>query len=135
MSCCCGCILSKIINLIIIYGYPAYKVMKTAKEGKSEKIWIVYFLIIGLLYVLEGTLLFPLIFILGKICKRIYPTFKILFHLWLYYPEYRGALLLDQQFGKFIDLAFLKINPLLGKLFTILGVPPRDTAAEQKKNE
>lgn len=134
MACGCG-LLFKIFNLIIIYGYPGYKVMKTAPKEKQEKIWIVYFLIIGLLSVLEGTILFPIIFILGKISTKIYPTLKILFHLWLYYPEYRGALLLDQQFGHFIDLAFLKLNTLVGKLFTILGVPMRDTAAQQKKSE
>ena len=131
---CCYCF-SKLIQLFIIYGYPGYKVLKTAKEGKLEKLWILYFLIIGIFSVLEGTLLFPIIFILGKICKRIYPTLKVLFHLWLYYPEYRGALLLDQKFGGFIDIAFLKINPIMGKLLTLLGVPNRDTAGLQKKLE
>ena len=82
MSCCCC--FSKLIQLFIIYGYPGYKVLKTAKEGKLEKLWILYFLIIGIFSVLEGTLLFPIIFILGKICKRIYPTLKVLFHFWLY---------------------------------------------------
>ena len=108
--------LTKIFQLILIYGYPAYKVLKTAKEGKLEKLWVIYFLIIGILSVLEGTLLFPIIFILGKISKRIYPFLKVFFHLWLYYPEYRGALLIDQLFGKFIDLAFLKTNPIGGKV-------------------
>jgi len=132
---CGGCCFSKLIQLIIIYGYPGYKVLKTAKEGKPEKLWVIYFLIIGLLSVLEGTLLFPIIFILGKICKKIFPTLKVLFHLWLYYPEYRGALLLDQKCGKFIDIAFMKINPLVGKLLTLLGLPNRDTSGAQKKNE
>ena len=89
----------------------------------------------GVLSILEGTLLFPIIFILDKICKKIYLTLKLLFHLWLYYPEYRGALLLDQQFGKFIDLAFLKTNPIFGKLLTLVGLPIRDNAARAKKNE
>ena len=134
MACGCCCI-SKLIQLTIIYGYPGYKVIKTAKEGKPEKLWIIYFLIIGLMSVLEGTLLFPIIFIFNKICRKLFPTLKVLFHLWLYYPEYRGALLLDQQFGKFIDLAFLKANPILGKLFTLFGLQIRDTAAISKKNE
>jgi hypothetical protein len=134
MACGC-CLISKLFNLIVIYGYPGYKVMQTAQKEKQEKIWIIYFLIIGLLSVLEGTILFPIIFILGKISTKIYPTLKILFHLWLYYPEYRGALLLDQQFGHFIDLAFLKSNSLAGGLLSKLGVPLRDTAAAQKKNE
>ena len=134
MACVC-CFFGKLIELCIIYGYPGYKILKTAKEGKPEKIWVIYFLIIGLLSVLEGTLLFPIIFILGKISKKLFPTLKVLFHLWLYYPEYRGALLLDQKFGKFIDMVFYKTNPLLGKLLTLLGLPNRDTSGEQKKNE
>ena len=134
MACSIG-LLNKLIQLVIVYGYPAYKVIKTTKEGKPEKIWIIYFLVIGVLSILEGTLLFPIIFILDKICSKIYFTFRLLFHLWLYYPEYRGALLLDQQFGNFIDIAFLKANPLVGKIFTLFGLPNRDTAAETKKNE
>jgi len=130
-----SCLIFKLCYLASIYGYPAYKVIKTSKEDKVEKIWIIYFLIVGVFSILEGTLLFPIIFILDKICKKIYVTLKLLFHLWLYYPEYRGALLLDQQFGKFIDLAFLKANPILGKLLTLVGLPIRDTAAEAKKNE
>ena len=130
-----SCLLFKLVYLTSIYGYPAYKVIKAKKDDKVEKIWIIYFLIVGVLSILEGTLLFPIIFILDKICKKIYLTLKLLFHLWLYYPEYRGALLLDQQFGKFIDLAFLKANPILGKFLTLVGLPIRDTAAEAKKNE
>ena len=136
MACCCCC-LGKLFQLTIIYGYPGYKVIKSAKDKdpKAQKLWIIYFLIIGLLSVLEGTLLFPIIFILNKICRRIFPTLKILFHLWLYYPEYRGALLLDQQFGKFIDLAFLKTNPICGRFLGIIGISNRDKAAEGKKAE
>ena len=130
-----SCLLSKVLYLTIIYGYPAYKVVKATKENNLEKIWILYFLFLGLLSILEGTFLFPIIFIFNKICRKIYPTLKLLFHLWLYYPEYRGALLLDKQFGKFIDLAFLKANPILGKLFTLFGLQIRDTAAIQKKSE
>ena len=132
MACGCCCI-SKLIQLTIIYGYPGYKVIKTAKEGKPEKLWIIYFLIIGLMSVLEGTLLFPIIFIFNKICRKLFPTLKVLFHLWLYYPEYRGALLLDQILGKHIETAFLKINPSFGKFLTILGVKNKDTAAVGKK--
>ena len=130
-----SCLLFKLVYLTSIYGYPAYKVIQSKKDDKVEKIWIIYFLIVGVLSILEGTVLFPIIFILDKICKKIYLTLKLLFHLWLYYPEYRGALLLDQQFGKFIDLAFLKATPILGTLLTLVGLPIRDTAAEAKKNE
>ncbi len=132
---CTSCCLAKLFQLTIIYGYPGYKVIKSYREEKPEKLWIIYFLIIGILSIFEGTILFPIIFILNKICRRIFPTLKILFHLWLYYPEYRGALLLEQQFGKYIDIAFLKTNPIFGKFLTLVGLPNRDTAGEQKKTE
>jgi len=60
---------------------------------------------------------------------------KILFHLWLYYPEYRGALLIEQKCGDLIDKIFLRINPLVGKLFSFLGIENRDIQAEAKRNE
>ena len=134
MACAC-CFLSKLVQLILIYGYPAYKVLKTSKEGQLEKLWVIYFLVIGIFSILEGTLLFPIIFILGKISRRIYPFIKVCFHLWLYFPSYRGALLLDQLYGKFIDLAFLKVNPIGGKVLTKIGIPNRDIAGETKKEE
>ena len=82
MACGC-CLLTKLFELILIYGYPAYKVLKSGKDAQLEKLWIIYFLIIGLFSILEGTLLFPIIFILGKISKKIYPFLKVSFHLWL----------------------------------------------------
>ena len=131
MACGCCC-LSALLGKVILLGYPGYKAIKSAREGKQDKIWILYFLILGVLFLLENTLLFPIVFILGKISKKIYPTLKLLFALWLYYPEYRGALLLDQQFGKFIDLAYLKVNPVAGKILTKVGIPNRE---EKPKSE
>ena len=130
-----SCMLTKLFHLFLIYGYPAYKVFKTAKEGQPQKLWVIYFLIIGLFSIIEGTLLFPLIIILGKISKSIYPFLKVVFHLWLYYPEYRGALLLDQQFGKFIDKIFLVINPIVGNLLAKIGIPKRESVLQRKKTE
>ena len=126
-----GSCLTTLFQIIILYG----QVVKNAKEGNTNKLWIIYFLIIGLLSILEGTLLLPIIFILGKISKSIFPFLKTLFLLWLYHPDFRGALLIDQQFGKFIDLAFLKMNPIVGKFLTLFGVPYRDNSGVSKKNE
>ena len=151
MACGCCC-LSKLIQIAIIYGYPGYKVLYPNKENEKDntksqeekdreerlnkKLWIIYFLIVGILSVLEGTLLFPIIFILNKICLKIVPTLKVLFHLWLYYPEYRGALYLDQQFGNYIDKVFLILNPKVGRLLdTFFKIPNRDTAGVIKRNE
>ena len=124
MACGC-CFLGALLGIAVLLGYPGYKAVKSAKEGKLEKIWIIYFLLIGLLFLLENTLLFPIIFVLGKISKRIYPTLKLLFALWLYYPEYRGALLIDQKLGNFIDRAYLKVSPVAGKVLSKFGIPDR----------
>ena len=134
MACGC-CLLTKLFELILIYGYPAYKVLKSGKDAQLEKLWIIYFLIIGLFSILEGTLLFPIIFILGKISKKIYLFLKVSFHLWLYYPEYRGALLLDQLFGRYIDIIYLKGNIIAGKVLNKIGIPNRDEEGVKKKNE
>ena len=132
---CISCCFFKCFQLFIIYGYPGYKVIQSAQQKDLQKLWIVYFFIIGLCSICEGTILFPLIFLLGKISHKIYPTLKILFYLWLYYPEYRGALLIDQKCGDLIDKIFLRTNPLVGKIFSFLGIENRDIQAETKKNE
>ena len=134
MACECCC-LGKLFHLMIIYGYPAYKILKPKKKDELEKLWIVYFFLIGILAILESTILFPIILILGKIGKSIYPTIKVLFHLWLYYPEYRGALLIEQKLGRYIDIAFLKLNPLVGKFLTLIGIQNKDIEGDMKKNE
>ena len=132
---CLKCFFFKCFQLFIIYCYPGYKVIQTAQKKDLQKLWVVYFLIIGLCSICEGTILFPFIFLLGKISGKIYPIFKVLFHLWLYYPEYRGALLIEQKCGDLIDKIFLRTNPLLGKILSYLGYENRDIAAVTKKNE
>ena len=132
---CIKCCLFKCLQLFIAYGYPGYKVIQTAQNKDYQKLWIIYFLIIGLFFICEGTILFPFIFIFVKISCKIYPTLKTVFLLWLYYPEYRGALFIEQKTGDLIDKVFLKLNPLLGKIFSFLGYKNKDTAAFRKKNE
>ena len=132
---CISCCFFKCLQLFIIYGYPGYKVIQSAQQKDLQFYYIVYFFLIGILAILESTILFPIILILGKIGKNIYPTIKVLFHLWLYYPEYRGALLIDQKCEDLIDKIFLRTNPLVGKLFSFLGIENRDIQAEAKKNE
>ena len=56
--------------------------------------------------------------------------------LWCYHPTYRGLLLLDAKFGKFIDLAYEKIFPPAKPVINILGIPERAaSAAEAKKTD
>lgn len=48
-----------------VYGvtiaYPAFKANEALKEGKIQRLWIVYFVIIGLLSLLQYTLLYPVV--------------------------------------------------------------------------
>ena len=125
----------KLSQLIIIYFYPGYKVIKTAEQKDLQKLWIIYFLIVGILAICEETILFPFIIIIGKISPKIYPIIKTLFHLWLYYPEYRGALLIDQIKGDLIDKIYRNTNPLLGRAVSFLGIVNRGEEISKQKNE
>lgn len=60
------------------------------------------------------------------ICSKIWPTLKSLFCFWAYYETYRGALLIEQKGGKYIDLAAAKALPIAGKILPLLGFPKRD---------
>ena len=65
-------------------------------------------------------------------CCCIYPSIKVLFCLWLYYPEYKGALLLDQIFGEYIDKGYLMSKSICGKVFELTGIKDRDIEGFQK---
>ena len=58
MAICC-CFTFPLIYNFITLGYPAYQITKMLKENKTEKIWVVYFLLLGLFTLLESTILFP----------------------------------------------------------------------------
>lgn len=51
------------VGTIIIYrlAYPGYKAHESIKSSKIEKLWLVYFLIMGLLAMLQWTLLYPIV--------------------------------------------------------------------------
>ncbi len=117
MACICS-LYFNVLYFIAVYGYPCYQV----KQGGKEKIWPLYFFILGIFTFLECTALYPLKWILEKICFCMFPSLKALFFLWLYYPKYKGALLLDQKFGHYIDMAYEKLNPIIGKFFQFVGV-------------
>ena len=134
MACCIASLIYHILYYTIIVGYPAYKIYQESKLDQREKIWVIYFLIIGVLTVLESTALIPIVWLLNKICGSLYLTIKALFALWLYYPEFRGALLLDQKFGKMIEAKFELLNPSVGKILTLFGIPKIETQGESKKS-
>ena len=58
--------------------------------------------------------------------------------LWAYYPTHKGALLLEQLGDKYIDLAYNKIFPIVGKFLPLAGYPPRpieDVPLSEKKQQ
>ena len=115
---CIHCLLFHIFYVTVIYGYPGYKIIKT----KADKLWIIYFLILGSSYLIESKFLFLFKFLFPKCILNIFCIIKTLFFLWLYHPTFYGALLLDELYGKFIDLAFSKLNPIIGQHLTKLGI-------------
>ena len=136
MACCCCCFsFSNIIEFFVVFVYPIYKTFMTIKQHKIEKLWLIYFVIMGLYIILEKTILFPIVFILMKISRSFYIGLRCFMHFWLYYSYYRGALYLEQKFGKYIDIFFIRSNALAGKIFQKIGIPDRDATARSKKIE
>ena len=46
----------------ILVAYPAYQLLQNKEDIKEKKLWIMYFFCLGLLAILEGTVLFPIIY-------------------------------------------------------------------------
>ncbi len=63
---------------------------------------------------------------MNLISLKCWPFIKTLFCIWLYYPTYRGALLLEQLGGNYIDLANKSVGPVASKILPLLKFPPRD---------
>ena len=70
------------------FAYPFYFTLVTlsqSKKGPASQFWLVYWIVYGFLGVLET--------ILGVFLKQVilYYPFKLLFCLWLYLPQFKGA--------------------------------------------
>ena len=134
MACVCS-LLFKLTYFAIVLGYPGLQVYHLSKDGKTEKLWLLYFMILSVCSLLEYTVLYPVKFLLGKICSCMFPSLVAGFALWLYYPSTKGINILEQLGGKYIDVAFLKINPAAGKFLEKIGIPNRDEEGASKKAE
>ena len=114
----CGtCLLFNVFYLTTIYCYPAYKFLTT----KMDKLWLLYFLILGAYSLIESNFLILFKFLFCKCILNILSTIKALFFLWLYHPSFLGALLLDSLYGNILDNLFSKLNPKIGQHMTKLG--------------
>ena len=110
-------LLFRIYYTTIIYGYPLYKITFT----KKEKLWVIYFLILGAYYFIESKFLILFKFLFNKNMIYILKAIKASFFLWLYHPTFLGALLLEQIYGKIIDNIFSALNPSIGQHLSKLG--------------
>jgi len=48
---------------IITKGFPGYQAYLSMQNGKNEKIWLVYFLVLGVFGLLEWTVLVPVVWL------------------------------------------------------------------------
>ena len=133
----CACyLLFQATYFCVVLGYPLKCLYNLNKEGKVDERWIYYFFFLIVVYIGEFTVLFPVKYLLGKIDFCMFPAFKAIFALWLYYPsEKNGIKLIENIIGKHLELAFVKANGIIGKYTEKIGIPTRDTLAEEKKNE
>ena len=114
---CTTCLLFKVFYLTSIYFYPTYKALTT----KKNKLWLLYFLILGAYSFIESNFLILFKFLFNNCILNIFRTIKALFFLWLYHPTFLGALLLDSLYGSIFDNLFSKLNPKIGQHLTKLG--------------
>ena len=133
----CACyLLFQFAYFTIVLGYPITKLYKADKEGKMESKWIYYFFFLMIFYLCELTVLFPLKWLLGKIDFCMFPTFKALIALWLYYPDDKNGIeFIENIIGDKLEIAFVRINRIVGKYAEKLGIQNKDIAATQKKTE
>ena len=134
MVCVCS-LLFKLTYFGVVLGFPGYQVYLLNKDGKTVKEWLLYFMVLSVCSLLEYTVLFPVKFLLGKICSCMFQSLVAGFAFWLYYPKFGGLQLLENLGGKYIDLAYTKINPAAGKFLEKLGIPNRDEEGAAKKGE
>ena len=128
----CACyLLFQATYFAITLGYPLKTLYELDKSNKTDKKWIYYFFLLTLVYLLELTLLFPIKYLLDKICFCMFPTVKALFALWLYFPEKNGIDLIEDKVGKHLDFAFMKLNPILGAPLTTIGIENKDPSASK----
>merc|ERR1712160_120060 len=100
----------------IIYPTTQFK----SCEKSAEKMWLMYFIIMGLVTALESTLLFPVVLILSKICGCFWTIAKIAFAVWCYHHTFKGALFMNQKAEKFYPIVFKQLD-MAGKLFDNIG--------------
>ena len=55
----CSCFIFSLIYNFIIIGYPSYQIVQMLKQNKTEKIWVAYFLLLGVFTLLESTIIYP----------------------------------------------------------------------------
>ena len=123
----CACyLLFQATYFTITLGYPLHSLYELGKLGKTDKKWIYYFFLLILFYLCEYTLLFPFKWILDKIDFCMFPTVKALFALWLYYSGTRGVDFIEAKAGPYLDKAFLKVNPFVGKHLKNIGIINKD---------
>merc|ERR1711934_1317633 len=105
--------------------YPASQFRSCEKS--SERLWLFYFIIFGLVTALESTVLFPVVLILNKLCGCFWTIAKIAFAVWLYHPTFKGALFLNQKAEKFYPIVFKQLE-MVGKLFDGIGFQQNEAA-------
>ena len=123
----CACyLLFQATYFLIVIGYPLKSLYLLGKEGKTDKTWIFYFFLLTFFYLCETTILFPFKYLLDKIDFCMFPTVKALFALWLYYSGTRGVDFIEAKAGPYLDKAFLKVNPFVGKHLEKIGIINKD---------
>ena len=128
MVCACSLLFNAAYYTLVL-GFPLYNLYLLDKKQRIDIKWIYYFLILSLFNILENTLLYPMKYLLEKICLCMFPALKAGFAFWLYSPKLDGISYIDSKLEPYIIKAFEKINPQVGGFLAKLGLPIYSTPA------
>lgn len=116
-------------------GYPASQAIKSAKENTPSKLWITYFFLLGVLTLLEYTVLLPVTALLNLVCECVWPIIKALVCVWMFHDTYKGALFVEQKAQPFTQKYYGLVSKAVGKFVAFVGVPQRDQEKKEDKKE
>ena len=125
----------KLAYLVVVLAYPIKEALNCVKNKEPSRLWLSYFLFLGVLTLLEGTVLFPVKYLLNMLCSCTWSSIKFVLCLWLYHSEYKGALFINQITQPFIEMYYPLVAGPLGKVLSLVGLPTRkdEETTETKK--
>ena len=123
----------KLAYFAVTLGYPIKEALNSVKNKEPSRLWLSYFLFLGVLSLLEGTVLFPVKYLLNMLCSCTWSSIKFVLCLWLYHTDYKGALFINQLTQPYVEMYYPLVTGPLGKVLSFVGLPTRSEEDNKEK--